>query len=89
MVDVGAVVSVDALAATSPGMRVAGWAPMSARMLTVPAACRGSGAVPLPSWLVVEAPRPLDGAGAEDQRAARGAVVVRWWVAVAGPTVLP
>src|SRR4051794_16946738 len=39
----GAVVSVDALAATSPAVRVAGCAPMSANRFTVACCIRGSG----------------------------------------------
>jgi hypothetical protein len=46
---VGAVTSVDLVAATSPGCMLYGWAPMSANRLTVACCIRASTGVPLPS----------------------------------------
>src|SRR5215467_7518987 len=51
IVDVGAVVSLDAVALTTPGMRLPGCAPMSAKRLTVACCIATSGVDGPPSWL--------------------------------------
>ena len=71
---VGGVVSVDALAATSPLCRVVGCVPKSANRFTVACCMRTSAGSLAAVVLVVESPGPLYGAGAEHQRAARVAV---------------
>ena len=80
------VVSVEAVAATRPDCSVAGCTPMSANRLTVACCMRDIGAA-LPAVVVaVQAPRPLDRAGAEDERAAAGAGTASGvCVAVPGP----
>ena len=76
IVEVGGVVSVDAVAGVSPDISVVGCTPMSANRFTV-ACCMAvigrAARVPGPGP-VVQAPRPLHGPGAEHQGAARGTV---------------
>ena len=50
MVEVGGVVSVEAVAGTKPGLERAGWTPMSANRLTVACCMSRSGAALPRSW---------------------------------------
>ena len=90
IVDVGAVVSVEAVAATRPGLEAdPGCTPMSANRLTVACRMRTSGVVTPPSWLPS---RPHDHCTvpAPNTRAPLGAwYMVRLWVAVPGATMQP
>ena len=72
--DVGALVSVDAVAAVRPACSVAGCTPMSANRFTVACCIAESGVGAAAIVGSVETPRPLDRARVEDQRAARRAV---------------
>ena len=74
MAAVGGVVSVDADARTSPSCSVAGCASMSASRLTVACCMRASVGVPGGRRASSSPHVPLDGAGAEHERAAGLAV---------------
>ena len=86
IVEVGGVVSVDAVADVSPGISEAGWAPMSASTFTVACCMAGSGGVRLPASPAPAAwSRPNDhctvpAPNTSAPLAAR--YKVRWWVAV-------
>src|SRR5260221_6143728 len=85
IVEVGGVVSVDAVAVVSPEIGEAGWAPMSANRLTVACCMARSGAGPPASPAPVGLARPYDHCTvpAPNTRAPLGArYSVRWWVAV-------
>ena len=89
IVELGAVVSEDGVAATSPLDNVFGWAPMSASRLTVACCIFGSGALPLgsvlpsPHALVLSSPHAHCTVPAPNTSAPLGArSSVRWCVAV-------
>ena len=89
IVATGGVVSVDCDAGCSVSSSVPGWAPMSARMLTVACCMSSEGAGPVPSWWQ-SSPHDHRMVPAENTSAPlRGPVLGHVWVAVPVPQWVP
>ncbi len=77
IVEAGALTSIDASAGTRSPCSVEGWARMSANTLTVACCIAGTAAAAAAVVAGVQAPRPLQGAGPEDEGPALSVAVHR------------